>query len=60
MNAKRSGDPALSTSKWESQWRWFKMLLFLKVLGMLGKWKATCIFNLSTMQLQSKQHAISI
>ena len=31
MNANKSGDPGLSTSKRESQWSWFKMLLFLKI-----------------------------
>jgi hypothetical protein len=30
MNANKSGDPGLSPSKRESQWRWLKMLLFLK------------------------------
>jgi hypothetical protein len=30
MNAKKSGHPCLSPSKRESQWRWCKMLLFLK------------------------------
>jgi len=28
MNANKSGDPGLSPSKRESQWRWFKVLLF--------------------------------
>jgi len=48
MNANKSGDPGLSPSKKESQWRWFKMLLFLKSTSNARKME-------SNMQFQSKQ-----
>jgi len=48
MNANKSGDPGLSTSKRESHWRWFNMLLFLKSTSNAKKME-------STMQLQSKK-----
>jgi len=48
MNANKSGDPSLSPRKRESQWKWFKMLLFLKSTSNSRKMK-------SNMQLQSKQ-----
>jgi hypothetical protein len=49
MNAYKSGDPGLSPSKRKSHWRWFKMLLFFKLLRILQKLKATCNFNLSNL-----------
>jgi hypothetical protein len=49
INANKSGDSGLSPSKRESQWRWFKMLLFFQVLRMLEKWKATYNFNPSNL-----------
>ena len=48
MNANKSGDPGLSPSKRESQWRWFKMLLFLKSTSNARKME-------SNLQFQSKQ-----
>jgi hypothetical protein len=48
MNANKSGDPGLSPSKRKSQWRWFKMLLFLKISLNARKME-------SNMQFQSKQ-----
>jgi len=48
MNANKSGDPGLSPSKRESQWRWFKMLLFFKSTSNARKME-------SNMQFQSKQ-----
>jgi len=48
MNANKSGDPGLSPSKRESQWRWFKMLLFLKTTSNARKME-------SNLQFQSKQ-----
>ena len=48
MNANKSGDPGLSPSKRESQWRWFKMLLFLKSTSNARKME-------SNKQFQSKQ-----
>jgi len=48
MNANKSGDPGLSPSKRESQWRWFRMLLFLKSTSNARKME-------SNMQVQSKQ-----
>jgi len=48
INANKSGDPGLSPSKRESQWRWFKMLLFLKITSNARKME-------SNMQVQPKQ-----
>ena len=48
MNANKSGDPGSSTRKRESQWRWFKMLLFLKSTSNARKMEGN-------MQLQSKK-----
>ena len=48
MIANKSGDPGLSPSKRESQWRWFKMLLFLKSTSNARKME-------SNMQFQYKQ-----
>jgi hypothetical protein len=47
INANKSGDPGLSPRKRESQWRWFKMLLFLKSTSNARKME-------SNTQLQSK------
>jgi hypothetical protein len=47
MDSNNSGDPGLSSSKRESLWRWFKMLLFLSI--------SSARKLESNMQFQSKQ-----
>jgi hypothetical protein len=54
MNANKFGDSGLPPSNRKSQWRWFKVLLFLKVLRMLEKWNATCNLNVSNL-IRSQQ-----
>jgi len=48
MNANKSRDPGLSPIKRESQWRWFKMLLFFKSTSNARKMERN-------MQFQSMQ-----
>jgi hypothetical protein len=53
MNANKSGDPSLSPSKRESQWRWFKMLLFFKSTSNARKMESNMQFKCKQLNQES-------
>jgi hypothetical protein len=56
MNANKSRDPALSASKRESQWRWYKMLLFFKSTSNAGKMESNLQFQSKQLDRESTDH----